>query len=52
MNLEIPEDLSSMLPSEMTEWLASVEDDEDASYTEEEIQEARKAVSIALGVDA
>ncbi|MEU4352899.1 hypothetical protein [Streptomyces sp. NPDC023838] len=50
MKLEIPSDLERMLPHEMSEWLSSVEEDE--SYTETQVKEARKAVSIALGVDA
>lgn len=50
VKLEIPEDLNRMLPHEITEWLASVEEDE--SYTEVQVQEARKAVSEALGVPA
>lgn len=47
-NFEIPPDLERMLPHEMNDWLASVEEDE--SVTDAEVQEARKAVSVALGV--
>ncbi|MFI1831526.1 MazG-like family protein [Streptomyces sp. NPDC020412] len=48
-NFEIPPDLDRMLPHEITEWLATVEEDE--SSTEAQVMKARKAVRSALGVD-
>lgn len=47
-NFEIPPDLDRMLPHQISEWLASVEEDE--SSTETQIRKARKAVADALGV--
>ena len=51
MTLEIPSDLSSWPPNEVTEWLTQIEwEAEDKAYSDDEMVNARKAVSIALGV--
>ncbi|MGW0713030.1 hypothetical protein ACWD4G_45130 [Streptomyces sp. NPDC002643] len=48
-SFEIPPDLDRMLPHEITEWLATVEEDENS--TEAQVIKAQKAVRSALGVD-